>query len=102
MLAVSATDVVWDGEDKLRIFTSSSWAERGFCSQCGTGLLYRITAPGPLQGFESLCVGTLDDQSGLELSREWFIDKKPDVYALAGERKRLTTAEVAAMFGGTD
>ncbi len=102
LLGISAKEVDWSGEDKIRTYTSSPWAERGFCSECGTGLFYRITAPGPAQGSLSLLFGTLEDQAGFELVQEWFIDKKPDTYTLAGERKTLTEAEVMAMFGGSD
>ena len=99
LLAVGTNDVEWVGEDKVTIFKSSDWAERGFCSVCGSSLFYRVTAPGPHEGRTHLAFGTLDDQRGFELKLEYFIDKKPEAYALAGERKRLTEAEVFARFG---
>jgi hypothetical protein len=46
--------------------------------------------------------GTLDDQSGLEMTMEFFIDIKPDAYAFAGERQRLTETELMALFTGGD
>lgn len=79
---------------------SSDWAERGFCGECGTNLFYRLTAPGKYQGVTSISLGTLDEQNGIPLVKEWFIDMKPDVYALEGDRQRVTSAEVMAMFGG--
>ena len=99
-LAVGAADVAWEGEEKIGLFQSSEWAERGFCSACGSSLFYRVTAPGPHQGAVQLAFGTLDEQSGFDLHLEWFIDKKPDSSGLEGERKTLTEAEVFAMFGG--
>lgn len=99
-LAIGADRVEWSGADDITTFTSSAWAERGFCAKCGSNLFYRITAEGKMQGFTSLAFGTLDDPSGVELTREWFIDKKPDAYTLAGERETITEAEVMAMFGG--
>ena len=99
MLSVGADHIAWEGEDNITTYKSSEWAERGFCNKCGSGLFYRLTAPGQLHGLTSLAFGTLDDQSGIELSKEWFIDKKPEGYALAGERKTFTEAEVMAMFG---
>lgn len=83
------------------VFTSSEWAERAFCSVCGSGLFYRITAPGPHQGRYHMAFGTLDDQTGFDVEREFFIDTKQEAYALAGERKRLTAAEVFALFDGS-
>ncbi|MBW2529311.1 MAG: GFA family protein [Deltaproteobacteria bacterium] len=99
-LSITAKDVAWTGEDKIKTFTSSPWAERGFCSECGTTLFYRVTAAGPHQGVAHIGYGTLDDQSGFEMGLEFFIDIKPDAYDFAGERKRLTEAEVMALFSG--
>ena len=99
LLSIGSNDVAWVGNDKITTFESSEWAERGFCSVCGSTLFYRVTAPGPHHGRVHLAFGTLDDQSGFDLKLEFFIDKKPAAYALAGERKKLTEAEVFAMFG---
>lgn len=98
-LGVQAKGLSWQGEDRIAVIQSSDWAERAFCSACGSCLFYRVTAPGPYQGLLSLALGTLDDQRGVTLDTEWFIDKKPEVYALEGERKRVTEAEMIAMFG---
>ena len=99
LLSIGSSDVAWAGQDKIRTFKSSDWAERGFCSVCGSALFYRVTAPGPHQGRLHIAFGTLDDQSGFKMNIEFFIDKKPAAYTLAGERKTLTEAEVFAMFG---
>lgn len=98
-LAIATESVEWKGEGDIQTFASSKWAERGFCKQCGTSLFYRVTAPGKYQGQVQLAFGTLDDQSGVSMNKEWFIDKKPDAYTFAGKRKTLTEAEVFAMFG---
>jgi hypothetical protein len=45
-----------------------------------------------------LCVGAFDDSSELRLTREIFIDHKPDGYAFAGEHPRLTAAETLAEY----
>jgi hypothetical protein len=99
-LSTGANEMAWVGDDKITTFKSSDWAERGFCSVCGSALFYRVTAPGPHRGRMHIAFGTLDDQSGFEMKIEFFIDKKPEAYTLAGERKQLTAAEVMAMFGG--
>ena len=85
------------GEEHLRLYASSDWAERGFCATCGSSLFWRLTAPGPMQGMMSLSAGSLDTIEGLELTAELFVDDKPAGYAFAGERPRLTGAEVLAM-----
>lgn len=100
LITCGSNDVAWTGEDKITRHQSSEWAERGFCSVCGASLFYRVTAPGPHQGTYHLGFGTLDDPSGFDLKVEYFIDKKPEAYALAGDQKKLTEAEVFAKFGG--
>jgi hypothetical protein len=98
MLTTIAKDLRFAGEDAITIYKSSEWAERAFCSRCGSSLFYRITAPGKYEGMTALAAGTLDDPSGLPLHTELCIDRKPDGYAFAGERKQLTEAQVFAMF----
>lgn len=95
---VEALDVA--DESVVTVAQTSAWAERGFCNQCGSGLFYRVTAEGKHQGLTSVSLGCLDDPNGLKLTKEWFIDRKPDVYAFEGERRRVTEAEAMAMFGG--
>ncbi|MCA9704856.1 MAG: GFA family protein, partial [Myxococcales bacterium] len=100
--AVGCERLVFDDEEAVGVVTSSAWAERGFCQRCGSGLFYRITAQGAYHGSTTVAVGTLDDQRGLTLVKEWFIDKRPEVYALEGAsgRECVTEAQVFAMFGG--
>ena len=91
--------IAWDADETLRTYASSDWAERGFCAACGTSLFWRLTAEGPMQGMLSLGVGALDDAAGLTFDAEVYIDHKPESYAFAGERNRMTEAEVMAMVG---
>ncbi|UXX82672.1 GFA family protein [Roseovarius pelagicus] len=86
------------GAEAVTTFTSSEWAERAFCSKCGSSLYYRVTAPGPHQGTYHVALGTLDDSDGIDLTEEIFIDEKPDGYRFAQETKTMTGAEVFAMF----
>ncbi|MBT8494829.1 MAG: GFA family protein [Deltaproteobacteria bacterium] len=99
-IGVFTQDIEWTRKDALGVIQSSAWAERGFCTKCGSGLFYRVTAEGKHQGVTSVSFGCLDDQSDVSLTKEWFIDKKPEAYGYAGERKTVTEAEVLAMFGG--
>lgn len=101
-MGVAVGSIEWQKGDAMRVVKSSAWAERGFCKDCGSGLFYRVTAEGKYHGATSISLGALDDQSGICLTREWFIDRKPDAYALEGDRERITEAEVMAMFGGEE
>lgn len=99
-MGVMVGAIDWQPGEALQVVKSSEWAERGFCNVCGSGLFYRVTAEGKFHGFTSISLGALDDPSGLTLTKEWFIDKKPDAYALEGDRKRVTEADVRAMMEG--
>jgi len=98
-LAAGPAEPTFSGEESLSVIESSDWAERGFCNKCGSGLFYRITT-GQYAGMTNVAFGTLDDQSGFEMQREWYSDLKPDAYTLEGERERVTSEQIAAMFGG--
>lgn len=74
-------------------------AERAFCTTCGSSVFYRLTAPGPMNGELHVGMGTLDEPSGIPLTEEIYIDRKPDGYSFSGEdRHQMTEAEVIAMF----
>ncbi len=88
-------------EETLGLYTSSDWAERGFCKTCGSSLFYRMTAPGPMQGDMHVGLGTFDDANGVPLTGEIFIDRKPDGYAFAGDTVKMTEQEIVAMFTQT-
>ncbi|WP_298357357.1 GFA family protein [uncultured Litoreibacter sp.] len=90
--------VTFKGEENLTIFTSSDWAERGFCKTCGANMFYRVTAPGQHQGVYHLGSGTLDDHGDLQLTEQLFIDIKPKGYGFADKTNDMTQAQVEAMF----
>lgn len=90
------SDVSYKGAENISTFSSSDWAERGFCSRCGSNLFYRLKETGQTM----MAVGLLDDQSGLNMNRQVFIDEKPAYYSFAEKTEEMTGAEVFAMFGG--
>lgn len=92
MLAVNVGSVAFQGEDKLKRYASSEWAERGFCSECGTSLFYRLKDADQY----ILCMGAFHDQSAFKLVGEIYIDEKPPGYEFAGEHPRQTGAEFMA------
>lgn len=96
-IEVPGDGIAFETTQTLRTYRSSDWAERGFCNTCGSSLYWRLTAPGPMQGLYSLSAGSLDSLEGLSLTREFFIDSKPAGYALSGDHKRLTEADIMAM-----
>ncbi len=96
LLAVECeNDVNIEGTDDVAIFSSSEWAERGFCRHCGTHLFYRLKEGGHYE----LPVGLLDAGAGWELTGQIFIDDKPAYYDFAQTTRNLTGEEVFAQFG---
>lgn len=99
-LAVHLTkdQVTFKGEEHIECYKSSDWAERGFCKTCGSSLFYRVTAPGPNEGDLHLAFGTIDDQSGMYLEEEIFIDRKPEGYSFAQDTAKMTSDQMFALF----
>jgi len=94
LLAIDTdSDVAIEGEDALTVFQSSDWAERGFCSRCGTHLFYRLR-----QGLHyALPVGLFDDGDWV-FAEQIFIDEKPTYYDFANATENMTGPEVFAKF----
>lgn len=95
-VSVPVADVTWEGE--IATHVASAWGERAFCPRCGSGLYYRHTRDDGHAGSYDIPLGLFDDPNGFTLASEIFIDQKPDAYAFAGDRRRLTRAEVVAIY----
>lgn len=81
-------------EGPASVYRSSDWAERGFCGTCGSTLWYQADeGDGP-----NLSAGLFSNAGDAVLSVEYFTDKCPQGYALAGDHKKLTTRETLALF----
>jgi hypothetical protein len=93
---VHQDSIVLDGP--VQRFQSSEWAERGFCGTCGSTLFYRLTADVPGHGDYNFAAGMFDTRD-MKIGLEFFVDTKPQGYALSGNHTRLTRAETAAHFG---
>lgn len=95
LLAVHCgTDVRFDGREHISAYSSSDWAERGFCAHCGTHLFYRLKQDGQY----ALPVGLFDDGPEWEFAEQIFIEEKPSYYDFANQTKNQTGAEVFAAF----
>ena len=94
-LSVEFTDGValTGGSGHVTWYDSSAWAERGFCSKCGSTLFYRLKG----KPDELHCqAGQFDLPDGLSIHEHIFIDEKPDYYDFTGDAARLTGAELMA------
>lgn len=88
-------DVTIAGEDKVSTYQSSAWAERGFCSVCGTHLFYRLRESGDY----NMPVGLFADLAGLEMEIQYFSDQRPEYYCFSNQSKEMTRAEIMKHFG---
>ncbi len=88
------TKVTIEGDDKVNLFKSSSWASRGFCSECGTHLFYKLNATGEY----NMPVGLFPDLKGLTMDMQYFSDMRPSYYCFSNETKEMTTDEIMAYF----
>lgn len=102
VVAVREGEMRFESRDAIRVVQSSDWAERAWCDRCGGNLYYRVTAAGPEQGKYHVALGTFDEPDAFPLGTEIYIDRKPTSFAFAGERKRLTEAQVEAFFAAPE
>ncbi len=86
--------VEFESDAGLVYYPSSEWGERGFCSRCGSSLIWKM------QGQPECYVSAqaFDDAGDFSLASEIFVDEKPEGYAFAGNAKKLTGADVIAAF----
>lgn len=90
-------DVEIEGGDKVKMFDSSSWASRGFCSECGTHLFFKFKESGDY----NIAVGlfkNLANSENLEMDMQYFSDQRPDYYCFSNKTKEMTKAEIMAYF----
>jgi len=88
-------DVRFEGEDFISTHQSTEWAERGFCSKCGTHLFIRVKQSGRY----ILPTGLFDrDLPDLVFDHQIFVDQRPSYYCFANETREQTGPEVFAGF----
>ena len=91
-------DVEIAGSDKVKSYASSPWAERAFCTECGSHLYYRLKATGEY----IVPAGLFGDMPDAVLTSQIFIDQKPSYYRFANETTELTAAEVFAKYAARE
>ena len=89
------TNVIFEGQENITVYDSSEWAERAFCSKCGSHLFYRLKHNSAHQ----MLVGQFDEQDQFHFDLQVFTDYKPAFYDFANNTRKLTEAEVLEEFG---
>src|SRR5690625_5160809 len=79
-----------DGLEHVTVYSSSDWAERGFCSRCGTHLFYRLKEG----SFYALSVGLFQEGTQWPFDLQVFIDQKPQNYQFANTTRTMTGEDV--------
>ena len=79
-------------------FRSSDWAERGFCSECGSTLWYGTVH----DGARYLSAGLFENAGGCAVEIQYFTDQCPQGYMLAGEHRRLTKEQTIELFTNSE
>lgn len=80
------------GDEHITRYKSSDWAERGFCSKCGSNLFYRFV---PADNY-SFPAGLFEGMEGMTLTEEIFVDEQPEYYSFAQDTIRKTGEEILA------
>lgn len=94
--ATTVTDLALAEDAPVTWFSSSDFAERGFCATCGTHLFWRLKEG----GFITVFTGAFDTTDDLTFAAQIFTDEKPAAYAFANKTAMMTGAEVFATFMG--
>ena len=95
MMAIDCGDSLkMSNEASVVRFQSSEWAERGFCSKCGTHLFYFLK---PNNQYH-LPAGLLGIEAEYKFSHQIFIEEKPEYYDFSNDTENMTGAELFAQF----
>lgn len=82
------------GKELITTFRSSDWAERAFCSRCGTHLYYRLI-PSNEYAFPA---GLFQDGPAFQFTEQIFVDQKPASYSFGNRTGELTGEQVFARY----
>jgi len=82
-------------DDTLSWYASSAWAQRGFCTTCGSDLFWKSGDA------MAAALGTLDDYSDLPgpMKQHIFWDQKPPAISVGDDAPKIETGPSRAMFG---
>ena len=86
-------DFKLSGEQLVGRYSSSEWAERGFCKECGSHLFYRMKK----SDHYFFMLGIFGDQIDPIFEEQQYIDEKPKTYSFAEKTKVLTKSQMNHM-----
>ena len=95
MVVGCGTEVAFEGEENITVYSSSAWAERGFCKKCGSHIFYRFKEINE----HEIPVGLFENQDSFKFDLQVYIDRKPSFYSFANKTNEMTEVEVIERFG---
>lgn len=87
---IQAKSFAIEGENLVGIYRSSEWAERAFCTNCGSNLYFKFL---PSDHY-SFLAGLFELPDEFQIEEQIFYDQKPQWFDLAQDTRRKTGAEV--------
>ncbi len=94
LYSVAVADLEVSGGDTAQAYHASQWGERVFCATCGSTLYWKMQGKPPAY----VAAGLLDDQSGLSVTEEIFVDMRPDwLPAVEGASQSSEAQEMAKL-----
>lgn len=90
MAAEVTGETSFTGKEFMRVYDSSTWAERAFCTKCGTHLYYKAKVEPELY----IPVSLFSDIEDFEFSREIFYDRKPNYYCFKDDTKKFNSDDI--------
>ena len=90
-------DLTFKGQENISVYSSSDWAERAFCKNCGTHIYYHLKGT----QFHSLPLGLFENTADFKFEVQIFVDSKPGHYDFANKTEMMTEAQVLAKFGAS-
>ena len=94
-VTVIAKSAKFEGEEHISLYDSSEWAQRSFCSKCGSNLCYRFNQSSDW----FLWAGLFDGVGDFSIAQEIYVDSKPSGYSFVGNHPRLTEDEFLESIG---
>jgi hypothetical protein len=89
---IEGEDFSLTGADRITVYRSSDWAERAFCSRCGSNLWYKFLPTGN----RTFLAGLFELPDGVRIKQQIFVDEKPDWFDLAQNSPMKTGPEIIA------
>ena len=90
--ALEGESFAFASEEHVGVYRSSEWAERGFCTQCGSTLFYHFLPTGN----RSFAAGLFNGADHLPVSKEIFVEEQVEWRAGYGDHPKQTGEEVIA------